>query len=163
MSQIACLAGAALIAIGLVGYFGQPAAMSVPDNGKVAGNEAVAESPETEEKGKSKSLTALIPAGFGAILLLCGLIGFNPGMRKHAMHAAAGIALFGGIAGLVRGVPALIQVLNNDPDVNRRTMVFLWLMVAVCFGFVFAAVNSFLNARRANQKDSKQSGPEGPS
>src|SRR5262245_61949292 len=64
--------GAVLCAIGLFGYFG-----SASDN---------------------TSPTALIPLGFGVVLIICGLIARSPGARKHAMHAAAAVSLVGCIA-----------------------------------------------------------------
>ncbi len=64
--------GAVLCAIGLWGFFG-----SDPDK---------------------QSVTALIPAFFGAALIVCGLLAFAKKWRKHAMHAAAGIGLLGFLA-----------------------------------------------------------------
>lgn len=174
MSQLACLSGAILIAIGVVGYLGQPTqpkSDSNPDtaagnsaNGDRGSNDSAdsgsGQDPASDSAGgegtgtqAKRSWTALIPALFGVVLLVCGLISFKPAARKHAMHAAAGISLLGGAAGLMRGVPGLIGLLSGDPDVNRRTVIFLWLMVLVCFGFVFAAVNSFISARKAREAE----------
>ncbi len=160
MPQLALTSGILLVALGLIGYFGQPVEQPVAndqvrENGPAeAAEEAAPVAPEQPVKTDKRSFTALIPAFFGLVLIGCGLLGTKESMRKHAMHAAAGIALLGGIAGLIRGVPALIGILNGDPDVNRRSMIFLWLMVAVCIAFVLAAFNSFLSARKARQSQS---------
>ena len=53
--------------------------------------------------------TALIPAGFGAVLILCGVLAANPARRKHAMHAAALIGLLGALGGLGMSIPKLLK------------------------------------------------------
>src|SRR5262245_44127545 len=55
-----------------------------------------------------KSPTALIPAFFGVAFLLLGVLAsLKDSLRKHAMHLAAAIGLFGCIAGLGMGLPKL--------------------------------------------------------
>ena len=54
------------------------------------------------------SVTALIPAFFGAVLVICALIARNEAARKHAMHAAVAVGLIGALAALGRGVPAAL-------------------------------------------------------
>ena len=113
--------GAVLCAIGLWGFFG-----SDPDK---------------------QSVTALIPAFFGAGLILCGVLAFADKWRKHAMHAAAGIGLLGFIAalgGLARGLGNLI---SDDPTLHRAPRLIL-LMAVVCLAFVATCVWSFISARR---------------
>ena len=39
--------------------------------------------------------TALIPAGFGALFLVLGLLALKASLRKHAMHVAAMLGLLG--------------------------------------------------------------------
>ena len=81
MARAAILFGVLLIILGLVGYF-SPTTLG-----------------DVGEKGVSP--TALIPAGVGAILLLCGLIvEFKPTTRKHVMHLAAAVGLIGALGGI---------------------------------------------------------------
>ena len=49
------------------------------------------------------SLTALIPAAFGLVIALSGLLARDARKRKHAMHAAVVVALLG-FLGSVRGL-----------------------------------------------------------
>ncbi len=55
------------------------------------------------------SVTALIPAFFGAVLVVCALVArASESARKHAMHAAVAVGLIGALAALGRGVPAAL-------------------------------------------------------
>src|SRR5688572_15194360 len=60
--------------------------------------------------GDKQSPTALIPAGFGTLLLLLGFGSLvKPGMRKHFMHAAVALALLGFLASFPMGLMGLIR------------------------------------------------------
>ena len=57
------------------------------------------------------SLTALIPAAFGLILALFGLVSFlKPGLRKHAMHAAAVLTLIGFVVSVWQGSAEITDI-----------------------------------------------------
>ena len=62
--------GLALVLVGLYGYFGY----------------------------ETRSITALIPAVVGIVLIVAGLAARAEENRKNAMHAGAGVALLGAIA-----------------------------------------------------------------
>jgi hypothetical protein len=93
------------------------------------------------------SLTALIPSVIGALLAICGLVATRqPGLRPHAMHVAALLALVGvlGTASALFQLPALI----TDASVPRRPAVVarigMALILLVYLGF---SVKSFIDAR----------------
>jgi hypothetical protein len=90
------------------------------------------------------SLTALIPAFFGALLLMCALIARNEGARKHAMHAAVAIGLVGAVASLARALPAVIS-----GNVWRPAILAQLLMGVILLVYVGRGVQSFIAARRA--------------
>src|SRR5262245_60304369 len=92
----------------------------------------------------SKSITALIPAFFGAPLVLCGLIALKESLLKHAMHAAATIGLLGFLA----GVGNLIRVEVQGGDLWDTKAVTTMKMTLVCGAFVALCINSFIQARR---------------
>lgn len=119
--------GAVLCAIGLWGYLG-----SDPDK---------------------QSVTALIPAFFGAALIVCGVLAMAAKWRKHAMHAAAGIGLLGFLAAAGRGLPKLGSAISDDPTIHRAPRLVL-LMALVCLIFVATCVWSFIAARRRRQAGS---------
>lgn len=94
------------------------------------------------------SVTALIPAFIGIVFVILGVVGRNAGARKHAMHAAAALALltilasardFGGVFAWAFGdyQPA------NPVKVVAMTISFLLTLI-----FLVAAIRSFIAARR---------------
>jgi hypothetical protein len=90
------------------------------------------------------SLTALIPALFGAVLVVCALIARKETARRHAMHAAVAIGLLGALASLGRGIPAAMSGGANRPAVLSQLVMGVLLLVYVALG-----VQSFIAARKA--------------
>lgn len=90
------------------------------------------------------SVTALIPALFGAMLVVCALVARNESARKHAMHAAVAIALIGAIASLIRAMPAVAGGSVTRPAVLAQLAMAVLLLVYVALG-----VQSFIAARKA--------------
>ena len=120
MAKVAIGFGVALVALALYGYFAVP---------------------------EPRSWTALIPAFAGVPLLICGLLALNPGLRKHAMHAAAMFGLLGFLAPLGR----LPKTLRAEPRNNLAAFSQL-AMCVLCLIFVILCVMSFINARKARQQ-----------
>jgi hypothetical protein len=131
-----------LILLGLLGYFGT----SSPTPATTA--EEQADSSTAKSVTPKRPVTALIPAFIGVILLLCGLVAMNEGLRKHAMHLAVVIGLLGFLAGAGRGAMGLSKMVSGDPSLNYRSMIFVWLMALLCGLFVILCVNSFIAARK---------------
>ena len=92
------------------------------------------------------SVTALIPAIFGAVLLLLALVARSESARKHAMHAAVAVGLIGAIASLGRAVPAVLNGGAGRPAVIVQLVMAVLLLIYVGFG-----VQSFIAARRARR------------
>ncbi len=90
------------------------------------------------------SVTALIPAAFGAVLVICALIARSENARKHAMHAAVAVGLIGALAALGRGVPAAMAGDAMRPAVLSQLIMGVLLVIYVALG-----VQSFIAARRA--------------
>jgi hypothetical protein len=91
------------------------------------------------------SVTALIPAFFGAVLLVCAIIArANEGARKHAMHAAVAVGLIGALAALARGLPAALGGDASRPAVMSQLAMGILLLIYVALG-----VQSFIAARKA--------------
>ena len=93
--------------------------------------------------GGNASITALIPAFLGVVLMALGHIAVaKEPLRKHLMHAAVIIALLGFIAALGgmfrKGMPTAIGagVLSQIA------------MAVICLVFVILAVRSFITARQ---------------
>jgi hypothetical protein len=118
MTNTAIISGVILILIGVAGYV----------NGYTTGH---------------ASVTALIPAFFGAALAVLGAIGRqNEGLRKHLMHGAVVIALLGFILTAGRLVSKLGE-LTMTPAVLSQVA-----MAVVCLIFVILSIKSFRDARR---------------
>ena len=118
MPSITIALGVALIIVGLAGYFLTGAV----------------------------SLTALIPAGFGVVIALAGVVARDDRMRKHAMHAAVLVALLG-FLGSVRGV-LQIGALLDGTAARPAAVVSQTIMAVLTLGYIVVAVRSFVQARR---------------
>jgi len=90
------------------------------------------------------SITAMIPAFFGAALLVCAMVARREAARKHAMHAAVALGLIGAVAALVRGVPGALNGNSAKPAVMAQLAMGILLLIYVGLG-----VQSFIAARRA--------------
>jgi hypothetical protein len=93
------------------------------------------------------SLTALIPALFGVILLALGALARNPSRRKLAMHVAVVVGLLG-LLGSLRGLIKLPDLLGGGA-VERPAAVIAQSVMAVLLGiYVALCIKSFIDARR---------------
>jgi uncharacterized membrane protein (UPF0136 family) len=126
MARVAILFGILLIVLGLVGYL-------APTTFGVVGPEGT-------------SPTALIPAAFGAVLLVCGVWAeAAPRSRKHVMHMAAAVGLLGALGGIMP-----LQRKGLDP--SQSSVVAGLLMIGLCAIFVILCVRSFVLARIARHE-----------
>ncbi len=93
--------------------------------------------------GGGASLTALIPAAFGVILMVLGHAAqMAEGMRKHLMHVAVIVGLAGFIIPAVRLVGKLSEMTLSAAVLSQLAMALLSLL------FVVLCVRSFIAARR---------------
>ena len=91
----------------------------------------------------TRSVTAFIPALFGLLLLGLGVLARSDGARKHAMHAAATVALVG-FAG------AVFRLVSSSAGGGTALAVSSQIAMALLTGtFVALCVKSFIDTRRA--------------
>ena len=89
------------------------------------------------------SVTALIPAFFGLPLMLLGFLARSEPIRRHAMHAAAALALLGWAG-------AVFSLMRTPTGPRSAVAVFSQgAMVLLTAVFVALCVRSFIAARRA--------------
>lgn len=101
---------------------------------------------------ETKSVTALIPAFFGIVLIALGLVARRGDKaRMHAMHGAALVGIIGFVFPLVRALPAALDGNMTLPVVGQL------IMSGLCGVFVILCVKSFIDARKA-RKQREQSG-----
>jgi hypothetical protein len=123
----------ALIGIGLYAYLGG--------------------TPEPETGSVSK--TALIPAFFGAALMLCAVVVIlKESLRKHVMHLAAMIGLLGAVGGLMP-IYRQTMVKNLPFDASAPAVKNGLYMTLICAVFVGLCVKSFIDARKAREAAAK--------
>ena len=120
MAKLTIGVGVLLILLGGVGYFG-------------TGRE---------------SITALIPAFFGVVFLILGAVALNPNRRKHAMHAAAALAVLGFI-GTLSGVIKAVRWMGGTEPARPPAVISQTIMAVIMLVFVVLCVQSFIAARRA--------------
>jgi len=95
------------------------------------------------------SVTALIPAAFGVVLAVAGLLARDPGKRKHAMHAAVVVALLG-FLGSARGL-LQIGALVNGTAARPAAVISQTIMAVLTLVYIVMAVRSFVAARAARR------------
>lgn len=85
--------------------------------------------------------TAMIPAGLGLVMLLCGLAAMKPAAMKIAMHVAVVVALLGA-AGSTRVFMKWAEMTVAARSAQLITLVICLVLLAVFIG-------SFVQARRS--------------
>jgi lysylphosphatidylglycerol synthetase-like protein (DUF2156 family) len=92
------------------------------------------------------SVTALIPAFVGGLLLILGAVAqfASSAVRKHVMHTAVLIGLIGALGGLY-------PVFKNSFDVSKPAVQSGLGMTGLCAIFVGLCVRSFIQARKAQR------------
>lgn len=96
-------------------------------------------------------ITALIPA-FAAVpfLLFGGISLAKPSLRKHLMHAAAGLALLLVLGGLGMSLPKLIPAGFSPSNLARPLATFAQLVMGLLStGYLALCIKSFIDARRS--------------
>ena len=93
------------------------------------------------------SPTSFIPAIFGILLLVCGLLARNDKFRMHAMHFAALV----GLVGCVMPLFMAIRTMATRTDYHRAAIGGQIVMGVLCGLFVALCVRSFIAARRARK------------
>jgi uncharacterized membrane protein HdeD (DUF308 family) len=98
--------------------------------------------------GISFARTALIPAGFGLVLVVLGCLARQEKLRMHVMHVAVLVGLIGGVmAAFLTGSD--VQHYFNEGAFARPTATIAKAVMAVtCLLFVSLCVKSFVDARR---------------
>jgi hypothetical protein len=92
------------------------------------------------------SVTALIPAFFGVVLVILAYVARNEAARKHAMHVAVAVGLLGALGTFGRAIPAVLNGQLTRPAVLAQIVTGLVLAY-----YVYMGVQSFRAARRARK------------
>jgi hypothetical protein len=130
MARTTITFGITLIILGVVGYIGTAAA----------------------------SVTALIPAMFGAVLGLLGWIALNERYRRHAIHMAAAVGVVG-LLGSVRGLIGLMDLFTGAEVERPMAVVSQSVMAILMTVFLGLWLKSLLAARRKRDTAVKSNAP----
>lgn len=97
------------------------------------------------------AVTALIPAFFGLVLVVMGLLARTDNVKQRmiVMHIAATLGVVGAIFPGVRGAMAVLRRLQGVHIAHRAALLEQGLMAFVCLLFVVVCARSFREARRA--------------
>jgi hypothetical protein len=95
----------------------------------------------------ASSLTALIPAAFGVLFVVAGLLARRDRLRRHVIHAAVVLAVVG-FLGSVRGLFRIADVFHPI-STRPAAIVAQAIMALLTLGYLVLAVRSFVGARRA--------------
>jgi hypothetical protein len=93
------------------------------------------------------SVTALIPAAFGLLLVLFGALARDDKRRKMAMHIAVTVGLLG-FLGTVSGLFQLPALLSGGVVQRPGAVVSKSIMAVLMAVYVAMCVKSFIDARR---------------
>jgi fluoride ion exporter CrcB/FEX len=93
------------------------------------------------------SVTALIPAAFGLLLVIFGALARDDKRRKMAMHIAVIVGLLG-FLGTVSGLAQLPALLSGGQVQRPGAVVSKSIMAALMAVYVGMCVKSFIDARR---------------
>lgn len=98
----------------------------------------------------SQAPTALIPAYFGGLLAILGMLANTPDGRRRMlfMHIAVTVGLIGFIFPGWRGASDLIGKAQGHPILRPVAMQEELAMAGICLVFVLLCVRSFIAARR---------------
>ncbi len=98
----------------------------------------------------SHAPTALIPAYFGILLGMLGMLANTPDNKRRMlfMHIAVTVGLIGFIFPGWRGVGDLIAQMHGQLVVRPVAMKEELVMAAICLVYVLLCVRSFIAARR---------------
>jgi uncharacterized membrane protein len=96
------------------------------------------------------SVTALIPAFFGIVLIILGVVAARSSQRGRmiAMHIAAVVGLLGIIGPAMQALPKLGALFAGEAE-RPVAIVMQLLMMVISAVFVALCVRSFIAARRS--------------
>lgn len=95
----------------------------------------------------TSSITALIPAFVGGLILICSAVASRPSLHRHGIHAALVVALLGAL-GSVMNVVKVGQLFTGAAERPAAIITSLILFV-LCVAYVVIGVRSFVVARKA--------------
>ena len=95
------------------------------------------------------SITALIPAFFGILIVILGVVGRQQPARQRLAAYGIGLLAVLGVLGSTRGIPAIIALLTGDSVDSVIAAVSQGAMIVICL-VLLATVIMFVRDTRAS-------------
>lgn len=95
------------------------------------------------------SITALIPAIFGGVIVILGVVGRQQAARQRLAAYGIGLLAVLGVLGSIRGIPPIIALLTGDAVGSVIATVSQGTMIVICL-VLLAAVIQFVRDTRAS-------------
>lgn len=95
----------------------------------------------------ASSVTALIPAFIGGLLLICAAIASRPKLHRHGIHAALVVALLGALGSSMNAIK--VGQLFTGAAERPAAIITSLILFVLCVGYVVVGVRSFVAARRS--------------
>ena len=96
------------------------------------------------------SITALIPAALGIVILVLGVLAGRPALHQHAIHGALVVALLG-VLGTLMNVADLPALLSGEQLERPGAVIASTITFALCAVYIALGVRSFIAARRLRE------------
>lgn len=93
------------------------------------------------------SLTALIPAFFGALVAILSLVGYRQPDRQRLAAYGIGLLAVLGVLGSTRGIPDMIALITGGTVDSPIAVVSQGAMIAVCVVLLIAMIQLIRNVR----------------
>ena len=93
------------------------------------------------------SITALIPAFFGVLIAILGVVGYQQTDRQRLAAYGIGLLAVLGVLGSTRGIPDIIALVTGGAVESTMAAVSQGTMIAVCL-VLLAAVIQFIRDTR---------------
>ena len=95
----------------------------------------------------AQSITALIPAFFGVVVLIFAIWSKNEKRKPLAMHIVSGLALVGFLA-TVSGIVKVVSMLGGEEIARPAASISQAVMALVSAGYLSVSITSFVSARK---------------
>lgn len=93
------------------------------------------------------SITALIPAVFGVLIAILGVVGYQETDRQRLAAYGIGLLAVLGVLGSTRGIPDIIALLTGEAVESTIAAVSQGTMIVICL-VLLAAVIQFIRDTR---------------
>jgi len=98
------------------------------------------------------SVTALIPAFFGVLVCVLGVLARHETLRKHMMHVLSLLALVG-FLGTVSGLAGLAESIGGGDVEQPMAAISRSIMAVLSLAYFGFCLRSFIKARAARKRD----------